>query len=427
MKKIISLILLVFTGSISMAQGIKFEQGQLKDAIDKARTKNKLVFVDVYTIWCGPCKQMSKNVFPLDDVGAFFNANFISYKLDAEDVKFNGPELAKKYEVKGYPAYLFLNGQGQIVYKSGGAMPAETFINIGRAALGEDISTDYRKAIDLYEQGNREDGTLYTLISQFAEYSSGINNQEESKAAFDRYNKASAAYLKRAPEKFINTNDLKLLTEIYQTQGVRRGHVLVEYLIDNYSDITEKVDEEVLGKLLMYINYSSIEESAYNGHKTQYKEYLNDISGSMKAAYAFNDEAELPAIPFLTAKGDMEYAIGQKDYDTFLIQYELFLSFNKQAGAIDYLMPARRILDMGKGTPTVEQLKKCIPFNQIAYDQYKNAYVCTDFGLLMAKVGDKQKAKDFYNEAFEMFKEQGERGQRSITYFKKQMEELDLE
>ena len=51
--------------------------------------------------------------------------------------------------------------------------------------------------------------------------------------------------------------------------------------------------------------------------KENYKRYIDDISGNLKSAYAFNDESVLPAIPFLTAKGDMEYAIGQKDYDMF--------------------------------------------------------------------------------------------------------------
>ena len=110
----------------------------------------------------------------------------------------------------------------------------------------------------------------------------------------------------------------------------------------------------------------------------------------------------------------------------FIEKYELFLSFNKSPGVIDYLMPARRILDMGKGKPTVAQLKKCIPFNQIAYDKYKNAYVCTDFGFLMAKVGDKAKAKAYYMEAFELFKEQGERGQKAIDRYKAEMAELNL-
>ncbi|MCG8580992.1 MAG: thioredoxin family protein [Bacteroidales bacterium] len=422
---LITMVTLLMTGNL-MAQGIQFEKGQLSEVLQKAKSENKIVFVDVYTTWCGPCKQMSKNIFPLKEVGDFYNTHFISYKLDAENVSYHGPQLAEKYEVKGYPAYLFLNGDGELIYKSGGAMPVETFLKIGRAALGEDILAEYKRAIIAFDKGDCSDTVLYILISQYGDWASGISDKNESENAYARYNKACDMYLQRKPEKFSNTSDLSLLSKIYHQQGIRRGHALVEYLINNYEAIAANVDEKTLADLLMYVNYSSIEESAYEGQKENYKRYINDISGSLKSAYAFNDESVLPAIPFLTAKGDMEYAIGQKDYDAFIEKYELFLSFNKAPGAIDYLMPARRILDMGKGNPTVAQLKKCIPFNQIAYDKYKNAYVCTDFGLLMAKVGEKAKAKAYYMEAFELFKEQGERGLKAIDRYKAEMAELNL-
>jgi Flp pilus assembly protein TadD len=67
-----------------------------------------------------------------------------------------------------------------------------------------------------------------------------------------------------------------------------------------------------------------------------------------------------------------------------------------------------------------------LPFNQIAYDKYKNAYVCTDFGLLMAKLGENEKARAYYEEAFQIFSTQGERGKSAIARFKKEMRELGL-
>ena len=68
-------------------------------------------------------------------------------------------------------------------------------------------------------------------------------------------------------KKFSNTRDLSLLSEVYHQQGIRRGHTLVEYLINNYEAIAANVDEKTLANLLMYVNYSSIEESAYEGKK----------------------------------------------------------------------------------------------------------------------------------------------------------------
>jgi thiol-disulfide isomerase/thioredoxin len=35
--------------------------------LDKARTENKLVFVDCYTSWCGPCRAEIPNIKELYD------------------------------------------------------------------------------------------------------------------------------------------------------------------------------------------------------------------------------------------------------------------------------------------------------------------------------------------------------------------------
>src|SRR3989339_764670 len=79
----------------SFAQdGIKFETGSWKEVLEKARTEKKLVFIDVYTSWCGPCKLMAKDIFPSKSVGDVFNKNFINYKIDAE--KGEGVAIAKK-------------------------------------------------------------------------------------------------------------------------------------------------------------------------------------------------------------------------------------------------------------------------------------------------------------------------------------------
>lgn len=37
----------------------------------KAKTEDKLLFVDAFAKWCGPCKSMAKNVFTQQKVGDF--------------------------------------------------------------------------------------------------------------------------------------------------------------------------------------------------------------------------------------------------------------------------------------------------------------------------------------------------------------------
>src|SRR5690606_9477080 len=90
----------------SPQEGMRFAEGPWKDVLARARQEGKLVFVDVYTSWCGPCKKMAAEVFPQKQVGDVFNASFINYKIDAE--KGEGIDIARTYAVKAYPTYLFV-------------------------------------------------------------------------------------------------------------------------------------------------------------------------------------------------------------------------------------------------------------------------------------------------------------------------------
>ena len=70
-KLVLSVIILCgFTMSL-LAQGIQFREGNWKEILEIAKKENKLVFVDNYTSWCGPCKKMVSEIFPLKEVGDF--------------------------------------------------------------------------------------------------------------------------------------------------------------------------------------------------------------------------------------------------------------------------------------------------------------------------------------------------------------------
>ncbi len=136
MKPILILLLSLtnFTLSTISAQGIDFQNDTMRwtAILDKAKADNKLVFVDAYTSWCGPCKRMAKEVFPQKAVGDVYNAAFINVKMDMENGE--GPAIAMRYGVKAYPTYMFINGNGELVHRGLGAMPMEKFIAVGKAA-----------------------------------------------------------------------------------------------------------------------------------------------------------------------------------------------------------------------------------------------------------------------------------------------------
>ncbi len=94
--------------------GIDFKKMTLEEAKELAKKKNQLVFVDAYTSWCGPCKQMAATTFKDAEVGELFNEKFINIKIEMEKDP-EGPAVAMKYRVRAYPTLLFIDGDGNLV------------------------------------------------------------------------------------------------------------------------------------------------------------------------------------------------------------------------------------------------------------------------------------------------------------------------
>ncbi len=106
---------------------ITFETGDLASVYEKAKKENKLVFVDAFTTWCGPCKHMAKHVFTNDTVADYYNTNFVNLKFDME--KGEGIDFAKKYDVNCFPNLMFLDANGNVVHRQAGSMPAKEFMD----------------------------------------------------------------------------------------------------------------------------------------------------------------------------------------------------------------------------------------------------------------------------------------------------------
>ena len=149
---------------LSASAQTDFRHISFDEALTAAKQENKLIFIDFYTTWCGPCKMMSNKVFPQKNVGDFMNAKFIPLKMDAEK---EGLELAKKYAVKAYPTYIILNAQGKEEARFTGAMEGDVFINKVNASLDPEQKPERLKA--RYEAGDRTPELVNTYAMQHFE------------------------------------------------------------------------------------------------------------------------------------------------------------------------------------------------------------------------------------------------------------------
>ena len=111
----------------SLGQGVDFKELTMREALSLAGKEKKMVFIDFYTTWCGPCKKMSSEVFTQRQVREYFNRTFVNLKVDAEKGK--GVELAKRYQVKAYPTFVVLKSDGTEIYRTSGARSANEFMD----------------------------------------------------------------------------------------------------------------------------------------------------------------------------------------------------------------------------------------------------------------------------------------------------------
>lgn len=113
-----------------VAGGVQFKKESWSEVLKMAKKENKLIFLDIYATWCGPCKRLKANTFSDAEVGKLYNQKFINVALDGE--KGEGLALAQKYAVRSFPTLLFLDGNGNIVTRTGGYHNPEEFIELGK-------------------------------------------------------------------------------------------------------------------------------------------------------------------------------------------------------------------------------------------------------------------------------------------------------
>ena len=83
MKKLIVITLLAMMGMSAMAQE-KISWMSIEEAEARCAQAPKMIFIDVYTDWCGWCKRMDKSTFANPVIARYMNEHFYAVKLNAE-------------------------------------------------------------------------------------------------------------------------------------------------------------------------------------------------------------------------------------------------------------------------------------------------------------------------------------------------------
>lgn len=114
---------------------INFIENAWPEALKQAKLQHKLIFVDAYATWCGPCKMLKALTFTNNKAAEFYNRNFVNVALDME--KGMGPQLAAQWGMNAYPTLIIFDEYGNPVSGTVGFIGAKDLIRFGQDALSK--------------------------------------------------------------------------------------------------------------------------------------------------------------------------------------------------------------------------------------------------------------------------------------------------
>lgn len=211
--------------------GVLFEDLTFEQALEKAKKQRKMIFMDGYTSWCGPCKYMANTIFPQEKAGDYLN-RFICVKYDME--KGEGPELAKRFGIRAYPTFVIINPDGTVRHKIIGGGDVEQFIERVKEAYDDTKATGVMDA--KYNEGNRDKAFM-------AEYVKSLNGQYSTDAP------------KVAAELYQLLNDEEKVSEDYwflfeNAELAPEGSAQALYLLANRDKFNQSIGKEKVDKCL---------------------------------------------------------------------------------------------------------------------------------------------------------------------------------
>jgi thioredoxin 1 len=122
-------------GNKKAEAGIQFVEENWAKAVAEAKKQKKMIFIDAYTSWCGPCRMLKQNTFTDKAAGDFFNKHFINIALDME--KGDGIAFAQKYQVTAYPTLFIMDPEEKSVTTSEGYINPAQLIEFGKYVINK--------------------------------------------------------------------------------------------------------------------------------------------------------------------------------------------------------------------------------------------------------------------------------------------------
>mgnify|MGYP005666294499 CR=1 FL=1 len=365
--KLIVLLQILFIGNMMAQGGIKFSEGSWNDILAKAKAENRIIFMDAYTTWCGPCKMMAQNSFPERSVGDYFNAQFVNVKIDME--KGEGLQIAQDYQVRAYPTLLFINGDGELVHRGVGYRGPDELLALGKIAA--DPKSNMLGMAETYKSGDYQPDFLRRYALAKAEMMDGSHEE------------IADAYLETQKDWNTEQNREFIYTMIDDAEGKK-----FDYLVENRAAFAQQ-----FGKAAVINRIQALILRKAFSNATEMPA-LEEIDALFAKAYP-------EVAPQLSASFRMNYYQQVGDMDNFA------------KAAINYFdkYPSDDLMELNNASwaffesvNDMKQLKKAVKWAEKSVKIDKQYFNLDTLAALYFKTGQQKKGLKTANEAIELAK-----------------------
>jgi len=339
--KIIFLNVILFCFIFS-AQNVKsdeviFATGSYQEVLDKAKSENKTIMIDFITDWCKWCVETDRKVYTDPAVYTYANDKQINWKIDAE--KGEGPELAKKYGVKGFPTIVFTDPAGVEIDRIYGYVPADQFLV---------KMTDYNNGVNTYgyikqklEAEPDNAGINYLMAEKIM--SNGLDGDPKvylnktitldpgNSSGYTDDAKFTIAYLNQSPEEIE-----KLISEYPQSEKVKEGYI-------NLASYYEEKEEPVKADEMFSSAFTKYGETDFDLMQSYGNLLIGRAYGTMKSETATDTDRE-KAIGIATKA--LKYVSGTvNEASAYYIMSDLYLQLKNLEKAMESINKSISIYD----------------------------------------------------------------------------------
>ena len=298
-KRLLAACLLLVTFSVSAAE-IKFlENRTWTSVLEQAKKENKIIFLDAYATWCGPCKQMDAETYTNQAVADFYNANFINVKYDME--KGEGAMLADRYYVSAYPNLVFINPDGVMLHKGVGFVAADEFLALAKTAKNPEtqyytlkknaLKLNNAQFLKFAKQAEELEDEDFGYISK--DFLAGKPDILGDSDLIDLIMNYAFALPKEKDLTYFSTSKSKIIKEGKYTEDdfeERLVSLAIQFALSEEVQVTEEMDFDAVKKILdKYVPERSF--FVYNYFKTQ---YFLENKETDQALTSFNEILENP-------------------------------------------------------------------------------------------------------------------------------------